>query len=129
MAFKSLQSSSWKSLLMKQATSSTIVKWDWLEQSSGLLERITSSRPAYIAMESSITTSDTPFIEVMPVEGVTREVDTTWDMSQSYVGTKVIVTDHGEINENDTSSGYFIIDAIVGATTDRLARGRFIAIS
>lgn len=131
MAFIPKKGDSGKAIPMLTAASTTITVGDGLECSSGYLQRVTTAKPQFIALEAKVTAAATHYeILVVPVDKIDEiEVDTTGDMAQSYVGTKVTVTDHATIDEDDTSSGYFLITGIVGATTAKKARGLFVPIS
>jgi len=130
MALKPIKFDSGQVINMKTAATGTIAKWDGLDQTAGLLVRSTTGRPKFIALETGTSTGTSVFIDVLPVsDQVYFEVDTDSNTADSYVGTKVINTDHDTINENETSSGYFLICENVGAASDKQSRGYFSYVS
>ena len=130
MAFIPKRFDSGKITTVKQVASTTIAKFDALdEDGNGFYQRATSASTGvnYVAMEASVTTAgQNPEILVLPTRGVQFEADTNADPVQTDVGTQADLTDHDTLNESASTTNVFFIEEIVGATTDKKVRGYFV---
>jgi hypothetical protein len=113
---------------MKLAVSQTIAKGDGLAFTGGYLRALTSTDTEcrYVALEAVTSAADThPEILVVRTAGVLFEADTTGNMAQSYVGTKVDATDSKTLNEDAVTIGIFQIENMIGAAADKKCEGFF----
>ena len=129
--FTPLKYDSGKMFTIKDGTVSdtTIAKFDALDWASGYLQRATSAttQVRLISMEDKVTASGAhEDLIVLYVDGVEFECDTTGDMAIAYRGTQCDLTDHDTLNEDAVSVDVFYITQMIGATTDKKARGYFV---
>ena len=132
--FKPRKYDSGKTMLMKTATgtptTNDIDKGDALEISGGYVQKATGTTTdvRFVALEDKVI-SDTAHYDILCllVDGVEFEADTNENMNQTYVGTRCDLTDEATLDENSASTNHvFFITAVVGATTDKKAKGYFV---
>jgi len=115
--------------MQQYATANTVAKGDALTCSSGYVIRATNATTEvrYVAMQDQTTAGTALPLLCLRVDGIIFEADCTHDMVQSYVETKVDLTDTSTLDNDSASTNYvFFIEAIVGAATDKKCIGSFV---
>jgi len=115
--------------MLQVASANTVAKGDALAFSSGYVQRATgtTTEVRYVAMQDQTTAGTALTLLCLETAGVAFEADCTHNMAQSYVGTKVDLTDHGTLDNDSASTDYtFFIENIIGATTDKKCVGYFV---
>lgn len=129
--FTPIKYDSGKMFTIKDGTVSdtTITKFDALDWASGYLQRATSASTEIrlLAMEDKTTAAGAhEDLIVLYVDGIEFECDTTGNMAIARRGTTCDLTDHDTLNEDAVDNDVFYITQMIGATTDKTARGYFV---
>lgn len=103
-------------------------KYDALDLSGGYYRRATSSTSEvrFVAMEDKAAASGSRDLSVVRTDGVIFKASTNGNVTQAKVGTKADLTDHDTVNESASSNDVFIIDEIIGDSSDKEVRGVFV---
>jgi len=108
---------------------STIKKFDLLDWASGYLQRATSASTEVriMAMEDIVTGAGLhEDIQILYLDGVECEVDTTHNTAVTQRGTYLDLTDEATIDNDASSNDVFYVTEMIGAAADKVLRGYFV---